>query len=166
MNLKRSNPLRVCGVSLIECLVYIAAATVVLGMGTAAFYACMNNMKSLRRAADDISRTVAIGELWRKDIRAATEPVQFDPETQVLRIPRGDTQVSYKFADGEMLRQSQTNTAWVAVLSRVQRSEMITDRHAQLTAWRWELELKSARPASSTLRPLFSFSAVPGRLTP
>lgn len=154
------------GITLIECLVYIAAIATVMGMGTAAFYACFNSMKALRRNADDISRTIGAGELWRKDMRAATRPVQFDAAAQLLRIPRGDTQVSYKFSDAAVQRQARTDAPWVTLLPNVQQSEMVSDPRTKLTAWRWELELKSARPGGSTLRPQFSFTAVPGVTAP
>src|SRR5512137_2388547 len=97
------------GVCLIECLVYIAVLGTVMGMGTAAFYCCFNNMKALRRNADDISRTLQIGELWRKDVRAATQPVQFDVGTQLLRIAHGDVQVAYQFSEGAVLRQAKAD---------------------------------------------------------
>jgi Tfp pilus assembly protein FimT len=161
-----NRPQRSRGITLIECLVYIAAIATVMGMGTAAFYACFNNMKALRRNADDISRTLAVGELWRKDIRAATQPVQFDPDAQVLRIARGDTQVSYKFSETAVQRQAKADAPWVIILPNVQRSEMAADARAKLTAWRWELELKPPRQAGTTLRPLFSFTAVPGTPAP
>jgi type II secretory pathway pseudopilin PulG len=164
--LQPNRPQRSRGITLIECLVYISVLGVVLGLGTTAFYACFNNMKALRRNADDITRTLTVGELWRRDIRAATQPVQFDLETQVLRIARGDTQVSYKFSETAVLRQAKADVPWVTILPNVQRSEMAADARAKLTAWRWDLELKPPCQAGVTLRPRFSFTAVPGPATP
>ena len=50
----------------------------------------------------------------------------------------------------------------MVVLPRVQQSEMIRDVRAQVTAWRWELELKSTR-RQAMVRPLFTFITTPDR---
>jgi hypothetical protein len=148
------------GITLIECLVYISLVFVVLGLATAAFYRCFDNMKALRRNTDDITQALHAGELWRADIRAATKPVQLDSTDQLLRIPQQNGEVAYKFADTQVLRRTSAGASWVVVLPKVEHSQMQTDHHAQVTAWRWELELKTLRKPA-TLRPLFTFTAVP-----
>jgi hypothetical protein len=48
----------------------------------------------------------------------------------------------------------------------VKNSKMEMDQRRQVTAWRWELELQSARKAAR-VRPLFTFEAVaPAARTP
>jgi Tfp pilus assembly protein FimT len=156
---RRSAPAR--GVTLIECLVYISLVFVVLGFATAAFYRCFDNMKALRRNSDDITAALHAGELWRADIRSATRPVQFDATNRLLRIHRPVGQVAYKFADAQVLRQTAADAPWVVVLPRVENSQMQLDARNQVKAWRWELELKTLRQPA-TVRPLFTFIAVPG----
>ena len=151
-------------VTLIECLVYISLVFVVLGLATAAFYRCFDNMKALRRNSDDITQALHAGELWRADIRAAIKPVQFDQTDQLLRIPHPDGEVSYKFEDAQVLRRSRADAPWIVALPKVEHSQMQTDAHAQITAWRWELELKTLRKPAAML-PLFTFTAVPGTTT-
>ena len=149
------------GVTLIECLVYISLVFVILGMATAAFYKCFDNMKALRRNADDITQALNVGELWRADIRAATKPVQFDTNERLLRISHRDGDVAYKFTDAQVLRQTGSDAPWVVVLPKVENSQMQSNDLTQVAAWRWELELKTLRKPAST-RPLFTFTAVPG----
>jgi hypothetical protein len=149
------------GVTLIECLVYISLVFVILGMATVAFYRCFDNMKSLRRNSNDITQALTVGELWRADVRAATKPVQFAAAGQLLLIPHGETEVAYKFADGQVLRRTGKDAQWVTVLPKVQQSQMQLEKRTQVSAWRWELELQSLREPA-TVRPLFTFTAVPG----
>ena len=154
---------RVRGITLIECLVYIGALATVFGMGTAAFYHSSASSAALRRNADDIAQVLHIGELWRADIRAATQPVRFDATEQTLHLVHGETAVAYKFADHQILRRSSADAPWVVILPRVAQSQMAPEPRAHVTGWRWELELKSIRE-SAPLRPLFTFTAVPGPL--
>jgi type II secretory pathway component PulJ len=156
----RRRPTAAPGFTLIECLVYISLVFVILGLATAAFYRCFDNMKALRRNTDDITQALHAGELWRADIRAATRPVQFDPTDQLLRISHPNGEVSYKFADAQVLRRTGADASWVVVLPKVENSQMQSDSRGQVAAWRWELELKSLRKPA-TMRPLFTFTAVP-----
>lgn len=153
------------GFTLIECLVYIGLVFVVLGLGTVAFYRCFDNMKALRRNSDDIAQALHVGELWREDIRAATKPVQFETSDQLLLIPHRNGAVAYKFAGNQVSRRTGTNALWVVLLPKVEHSQMQADTRASITAWRWELELKTLRQPAF-MRPLFTFTAVPGATTP
>jgi hypothetical protein len=143
--------------------VYIGALATVFGMGTAAFYHCSENSAALRRNADDIARVLRVGELWREDIRAATQPVRFDAAEQTLHLTRGETTVAYKFAHNQVLRRVGNSAPWAVILPRVAQSRTGPEPREHLTGWRWELELKSLREPA-TLRPLFTFTAAPGQL--
>lgn len=154
----RANKNRRRGITLIECLVYIGCLGIVFGMGLTAFYECLENTASLRRNSEDITQALTIGELWRADVRGATQPVHFDTATQTLRINRGGTEISYKFAEGQVFRRTRADAPWVVVLPRVEQSRMTPDVRSQITAWRWELELHSVRQPV-LLRPLFTFIA-------
>lgn len=159
--LRKSDQRRQSAISLIECLVYISLVFIVLGMATAAFYRCFGNMKSLRRNSDDITQALHAGELWRADIRAAARPVQFDADNQQLRIPHATGEVDYKFMDAQVLRRTGADAPWVVVLPKVEKSQMQVDARTRVTAWRWELQLKTLREPAR-MRPLFTFIAIPG----
>jgi len=152
--------LRTRGISLIECLVYLGAFALVFGLGLLASFRCFDNASSLRRNSDDITQALQAGELWRADIRTATQPIQFDPAEQTLRISHGENEVTYKFADNQILRRARTNAIWFVVLQHVQQSQMTPTPRAHVTGWNWELELHSRRQPT-LLRPLFTFTAAP-----
>jgi hypothetical protein len=119
-------------------------------------------MKGLRRNADDITRALYAGELWRDDMRSATRPIQVEPSTQIIHIPRRDGEVLYQFVESQVLRKAKPDAPWVVLLPKVQRSQMEADVRVHVTAWRWELELQPSRKPAR-VRPAFTFLAVPGR---
>jgi hypothetical protein len=152
----------IAGVLLLECLVYIFALAIVLGLGFAAFYFCWDTSRALRVRADDITRTLQAGERWRADVRAATGPitVQASPDGQLLEIPHGANKVLYKFEAGQVSRNLAPAGQWLLWLPRVKASHMQPDARSRVTAWRWEVELQPTR-AKVRVPPLFTFEAVP-----
>src|SRR5439155_11435731 len=66
------------GYMLIEALVYIGVSFLLLGIGFAAMYRCIDNSVGLRRSADDITSALHAGERWRADVRATVRPVQLE----------------------------------------------------------------------------------------
>lgn len=154
---------RLAGISLLECLVYIALLTVVMGAGYMALYQASLNHRNVSRNVDDIASAVNVGELWRNDVRAATGRITSQPaaEGQQLRIPQQQGEVTYQFAAGELRRQQAAGAPWTVLLPRVETSSMMADRRAHVTAWRWELTLTTSS-RQVRLKPTFSFEAVPG----
>ncbi len=150
------------GVLLMECLVYMAVSVVLLGIATMALYEGLDNMKALRSNADDIARALQAGELWREDVRSATGPIHLAGNGETIEIPNPSGNIFYRFADARVSRRTGLDTAWRVVLPRVQRSQMAADARQGVTAWRWELELKTSRRAHIRVHPLFTFFAVPG----
>jgi type II secretory pathway pseudopilin PulG len=148
------------GITLIECLVYIGALAVAMGMGMAAYYRSSEHTAALRRNTADITQALAAGELWRADLRAATQPPDFDAGDQTLRITQTNGAVAYRFSDHQILRRATASGEWTVLLPRVQQSEMLREPRQHVTGWRWELELKTYRQEPTT-RPLFTFIAVP-----
>lgn len=146
--------------TIIECLVYLGLVMLLLGLGTIAFYRCFDNTKGLRRNANDITRAVNAGELWRNDIRAASRAIQVDETDLTIRIPQREREVWYRFADTQVLRKTSKDAPWLPLLSKVQSSRMASDPRAHVIAWRWELELQTSRK-EARVRPLFTFLAVP-----
>lgn len=154
-----SRHAHVRGISLIECLVYIGAVAVVMGMGMAAYRRSIDHTLSLRRNTDDVTQALAAGEYWRADIRAATQSPRFDAATQTLHIPQAKGEVAYLFSEQQISRRGSAAAPWTVILTRVQQSEMLRDTSSHVTGWRWELELKSQR-VEAAIRPLFTFTAV------
>ena len=148
------------GFTLIECLVYMSVLGVILAIGSTAFYRCWDDNKAVTRNGNDIVRTLKAGEAWRAEMRQATGPIRTVNAT--LRIPTGKQDVIYSFANGEVRRQIGDNGSWKVILSNVKSSEMQSDQRAQVTAWRWEVELQSQRK-NAKVHPLFTFEAVPGK---
>lgn len=158
---------RMAGISLIECIAYIALLTVVMGAGFMALYHANANHRGLRRNADEIVAAVNAGEQWRKDIRAATGRITAETGAgdQIIRIPQLRGEVTYQFHAGQLRRQQAAGSPWTVLLPRVQSSSMTADRRERVTGWRWELTLKTAAQQVRT-KPMFSFNAVPGVRAP
>ena len=149
---------------LIDCLVYVALLFLLLALAFAAYYQAFDNSKRLHRSAADIARAVNAGERWRADVRAVTSPPRLEQagaET-VLRLPRAQGDVLYTFRDGAVFRRDagRPKSGWMPFLPEVKSSRMSPDSRQQVTAWRWELELASAKKAPR-VKPLFTFEAVP-----
>ena len=64
--------------------------------------------------------------------------------------------------DGMVWRQGVNEKRSTAVLANVKRSAMKPDDRQRVKAWRWEIELQTKR-TNATLRPLFTFVAVPAQ---
>jgi hypothetical protein len=149
--------------SIIECMAYIALLFVVLGFATKIFFQSWDDSKALRRNADDIVRVLHAGDQWRADVRAATGPVQLTDAdgVQQLRIPASAGDIIYTFSKGELLRQTGGDAVKRVWLSNVKSSRMQSDARRDVTAWRWELELKTVRK-TALFRPFFTFETVSG----
>jgi DNA-binding transcriptional regulator YdaS (Cro superfamily) len=147
-------------VTLIECLVYIGVLATLLGVSTSAFYRCYEHMRSLRRNADDITRALHLGELWRNDVRQAIQPPALDATEQILHIQHKDGVVDYCFAEDQVLRRTAAAAPWSSVLTNLNQSQIHLEQQNGVAAWRWELELKPLRKPAR-VPPLFTFTAVP-----
>jgi hypothetical protein len=155
----------IAGYLLMEALVYIGLVFLLLAIGSAALYRCIDNSVALRRNADDIVRAVQAGELWRADIRAATKGVAWnrDSPEPVLRLQARAGEVDYRYTTNALFRRVDTGS-WSRILDQVKASTMERDPRPNVTAWRWELELQPKARGSfkpGRLRPLFTFLAVP-----
>ena len=154
------------GYLLIECLVYILVLFVLLGVSYLALFRCINNSVSLRRNADDISKALHIGECWRADVRSATGKIRFVETNfvQVLYLPNLRGQTVYCFASNSISR-SYNGGPWSQLLTNVASSTMAPDRRKSVTAWYWNLELRTRRN-NSRVCPLFTFMSVPETAAP
>ena len=161
----RAPPLTCGGYTIIECLVYGLVLWILLGVAYAAFYQCVENSVRLRRNADDIASALQAGERWRADVRAASGPIRLEKTDaeQILRLPGDRGEVAYHFTTNAILRRVD-HGAWTRLLNHVQSSAMESDPRSNVTAWRWELELKPRSKRPGPVRPLFTFLAVPERV--
>jgi hypothetical protein len=153
------------GYLLMEALVYIGLVFLLLGIGSAALYRCIDNSVALRRNADDIARVVHAGELWRADIRAATNGIAWnkDGPQPVLRLERHQGEIDYRYSSDAVFRRIGSGP-WSRILDQVKASTMERNPRSNVTVWSWELELEPKARGSfkpGRLRPLFTFLAVP-----
>jgi hypothetical protein len=134
---------------------------VVTGLAFAAYFRCLDHWRALKRNADDIVRALKAGERWRADIRAATAMPKLEEieSEQALHIPHGSGEIVYLFTQDEVWRLTNAPATGQPLLSQVRSSRMGPDARQQVTAWRWELELKT-RKKDAKLQPLFTFEAV------
>ncbi|MEK7686069.1 MAG: hypothetical protein AAB466_11665 [Verrucomicrobiota bacterium] len=150
------------GILLVDCMVYIALWSVVVGLAFASFYRCLDQTRHLSRNASDIARALQAGERWREDIHQAMGELALieSGEAQELRIPQQAGDVVYLFKEGTVFRRAGEKSRWAQLLADVKESSMQKDPRAHVTAWRWEVELKTTQKVVR-LRPLFTFQAVP-----
>lgn len=149
------------GMALIELLVYMSVLLVLLGVGYAAFYRCLDNSTALRQSADDIVNALHAGEDWRGDVRnAARISLDRTPSEQILHLYGAHGEVDYRFATNTVSRRIGANP-WSPFLFRVKASAFVSDPRREVTAWRWELELQPHKKRVGRIRPLFTFIAVP-----
>ncbi|MBC8001114.1 MAG: hypothetical protein H7X97_00885 [Opitutaceae bacterium] len=149
---------------LFETIVYIAVLMILIGLALTICFRAMDNASALRAAADDIGRTLNIGELWREDIRHASGAVKLtDSDGRfALEIPQAAGTVEYRSDGNRVLRKASQSSHWVPVLGNVKRASIRQDTGRQIKSWRWEIELETRSPRAR-VRPLFTFQAVPGR---
>jgi hypothetical protein len=152
------------GFMLTEALVYIGLVFVLLGIGYAAMYRCIDNSVALRRNADDIAGALHAGERWRADIRLASDSVRWDTSAEpVLRLDGGTNRIEYRLSSGALYRRTGAGP-WSKLLDRVASSLMEREVRPNVTVWRWELELQPKASGSfkpGRIRPLFTFLGIP-----
>lgn len=152
------------GFSIIECLTYGFLLVLLLGVAYSAFYRCVENSYALRRSAEDVGAALRTGERWRSDIRSAVGSIRVEAASdgQYLHLTNERGSVDYHFTSNTVLRRAQSGP-WVAVLPNVKASAMAADVRGDVTAWRWELELRPRSRRPVRMMPLFTFIAVPQR---
>ena len=146
------------GFTMIEMLVYIAVLAVVVNLAFFAYYRYDQQMRNVRRNADDIVRAMRAGERWRDDVRNATASPRAIEDGMV--IPWRSGEIVYVFADGTVWRRAAGSQT--VALKNVSASTMSSDPRDRVSAWRWELELTSPKK-TVLMRPLFTFTAVSER---
>ena len=158
----KTHPARACvaGITLIECLVYLAVFGILLGLGTAALFLCWDQTKAVAYATNDIESALRAGEHWRADVRAATGTISVETTAsgQVVTIPEGAKEIIYRLAADELWRQTAPQNVAQLLPLKVKSSQMQSDLRGQATAWRWELQL-SERRHETHLPLVFTFEA-------
>ena len=148
------------GVTLIECMVYIAVFMILSSVAMGTFYLYWDHSKALIMATDDVSAALTAGERWRADVRNATGTITVETTAsgETIKIPEGGTEVVYRFASGELRRQIGSANFNSFPFTKVLSSEMKSDSRGSVTAWCWELELAQRR-RETHIPLLFTFEA-------
>ena len=155
------SPNREAGVSLIECLVYIAILLVMLGIAFTAFTQLHRQSSYLRRNTEDIARALKAGEQWRAEIRrAAAVDIVEGEGVPIIRLKDGGREILFAHQEEQVWRRELPDGYWKPFLKGVRNSEMRAERGEHVTAWVWEVELVAGQK-TVRLPPLFSFMAVP-----
>ena len=159
----KTSPKSLGAYLIIECLVYICVVFALLGAGYSAMYRCIDNSVTLRRSADDISRSLRAGERWRADLRSAHGPVRLETSgtDQLLQIPTESGEIAYRFSTNAIFRRA-GNHPWSQLLSDIKFTSVESEARQDLTVFRWELELQT-RAKAGRVKPLFTFIGVPGQ---
>ncbi|HWY76249.1 MAG TPA: hypothetical protein VN281_11565 [Verrucomicrobiae bacterium] len=157
-----SLPSQQSGILLMDCLIYMGLLFLIVSMAYVVFYRGWDNSLNLRRGADQIAAALSAGERWREDVRTATGPGHAESTNgeQILRLPHGKDEVDYRATRDAVLRRANVNADWREVLNRVKSSRMEPDPRQNVTAWRWDVELKTRQPKRK-FQPVFTFEAVP-----
>ena len=156
---------RESGILLVECLMYMAVWSVVVGLALATFYRAWDNSRSLTRYTEDMARALKVGERWRAEVRQANAPVKLVTEPgiadQAFHIPQAGGEIVYFCTGTNLLRRVGEEGPWMVVLPALKASRMLSDSRDSVSSWRWELELASSPKRPTRIRPLFTFQAVP-----
>jgi Tfp pilus assembly protein FimT len=160
LHLHHSSARARSGISLIECMVYVAVLTILTAIALGVFYVCWNGFRAVISTTDDVSAALRAGERWRADVRGASGTISIENSTsgQIVKIPEKENQIVYSFGSGEMRRQVGPKGLSQLVLPKVKSSEIKSDTRAGITAWQWELELPE-RPRGPHVPMLFTFEA-------
>jgi hypothetical protein len=149
------------GILLAECLVYISLFFVLTGISYGLYFRTMEFSRGLQRNSDEIVRALKAGERWREDVRRAVGPLvtEMHDGVAVNVIPQSDGSVLYWLHEGTLWRQTPANAVATPLCRGVKSSNIVRDARQSVTAWRWEIELKTQQK-TVRLKPLFSFLAV------
>lgn len=163
MNIRVSNRAD-CGITLIDCLVYMALFGLVTGLATACAFKLERQSREMRQRAEEISRALKAGERWRADIRSATNHPMLVPYRgqSLLRIQTKDGDVLYFFESGNLWRKPAQAREFGLFLPDVKQCSVTEDRRRHAAGWLCEIELATKRKQGKML-PLFSFRAVDPR---
>jgi type II secretory pathway pseudopilin PulG len=155
------NAHRCSAYSLIEMLAYIAVLAVIMGVGYAAVYRSMDSSTALRRNAQDIATVLRAGETWRADVRSANSfRIEMSSTNDLLHLAQQDGRVSYRFAENAIQKRV-GEKQWTPVLQNVNGCTFLAESRSNIQVLRCEIELQPRIKRLNSIRPLFTFIAVP-----
>lgn len=148
------------GLTLIECMVYLAVFVILAGIASGSFYVCWDGYRALISTTDDVTAALRAGERWRADVRGASGTIRVETTSsgQVVTIPEDGKEIIYSFDSKGLRRQAGPGGFSLVVLSKVKSSEMKCETRGSVRAWQWELELPERRKGPH-LPLLFTFEA-------
>ena len=166
MNIKAQSPRKrrqnLCAaIALVECMMYIALVMLIVGLGLTMYLKLLGFHRDLERNNNDITRVLQAGETWRADIRSAESLRQSseDNASDRLELSINDAKVIYSFEKGTVWRRNADESVASPFLENVADCRFIKESREHVSAWRWELHLKTKK-RTVRIEPLFSFLAV------
>ena len=149
------------GLTLIDCLVYMSLFGLVTALATTCAFKLERQARVLHRRSEELTRALKAGELWRADIRSATnEPAIVAYRGQsLLKIPTIDGEVLYYFESSALWRKPAKSAQFGLFLPDLKLCSMLPERRKNARGWICELELAS-KIQQQKMRPLFTFRAV------
>ena len=155
----RSSPEKVRGLMLLECLVYIAVLSGLLGLSVMLFNRSLNHSRRLQQNLGQISTVLKVGEAWRAQARDSTQWLAAGPEGNGWKLKSLQGEVAY-LVDGEGNLWMHSPAAPPRLLiKQVKQLQGGQERRGDLNLAQFTVELRTDR-ARPRHRPLFSFQAV------
>ena len=150
------------GISLIEMLAYIAVLAVLITLTGRLFGQAWDQSRAIQRETDDIKRVLRVGELWRRDVRAANARIELQTldQAQGVVIPTAAGQVVWLSNSNSVSRSASADHPEVVMLRRLSESRFVEDSQDGLRVWRWDLAPQPGRK-HARITPWCSFTAVP-----
>lgn len=142
-------------------MIYISLLAVIFALSYKALYRVMDNSKSLRKNAEQIIACLRAGEQWRADIRNAGNIAAPPSDPAGLKIQQKNGEIVYRLSEASDLVRVDPEKGAQVLLTGVKTLEWIKEARKEISVWRLEIELKSARD-NPKARPLFSFISVAG----
>lgn len=148
------------GITLIECMVYIAVFFILAGVASGSFLICWDGFRALISTTDDVSSALRAGERWRADVRDASGTIRVETTAsgQVVTIPENGKEIIYSVDSKGLRREAGPGGFSLVVFPKVKSSEMKSEMRGPVRAWQWDLELPE-RPKGPHLPLLFTFEA-------
>ena len=146
---------------MIDCLVYMSLFGLVTALATSCAFKLERQSRILNRRSEEISRALKAGELWRADIRNATnEPALMAYRGRtMLRIATVEGEIFYYFEASSLWRKPAKAAQFGLFLPELKLCTILPDSRKNATGWICEMELAS-RIKQEKMRPLFTFRAV------
>ena len=162
MRLPLPNKLqRDTGLMLVECLMYISAVMVIVGLALAIFYQCQTQSVRLSRQSEHIAITLRFGERWRKEVRnaPATPEIKEHDSATAFHIPAPKGEIVYLYDGAAVWRKAAKDSHYVLFVEGIAGLKFQKEVREHAAGWRMEIELATYERHPKN-KPQFSFLCV------